>query len=63
MAVEGSELAVEAIASVLDNAGYPSTRCNDTGDNDGDVIEYFVISRSDKSDFMRTYKTSKKDQK
>lgn len=63
MAVEGPELAVEAIVSVLDNAGYLSTKCNDAGDSDGEVIEYFVINRSDKSDFMRTYKTSKKDRK
>jgi hypothetical protein len=60
MAVEGIASHVEAIASMMAVDGYQSTQCSDMGDNEGEVVEYFMIARTDKVDFMNTYKTHKK---
>lgn len=59
MAVEGAPEQVERITAELEINGYRSTKCSDVGDKDGEIIEYFMISRSDKKDFMDTYKSSK----
>jgi hypothetical protein len=56
MAVEGLEDAVAAIVIEMGLAGYPSTQCADVGDNDGEIIEYFMIARGDKIDFMNNYR-------
>jgi len=59
MAVEGCPAAVERITAELEMNGYNSTKCSDIGDKDGEVIEYFMIARCDKQDFMATYKAAK----
>lgn len=59
MAIEGVELAVEAIVKAMASEGYLSTKCAEFGDKDGEIIEYFVIGRSSKADFMATYKNFK----
>jgi len=59
MAIEGATSAVEAISKALETEGYISTNCADTGDNEGEIIEYFMISRADKSGFMSAYKLNK----
>lgn len=60
IAIEGNSSAVEAVCSALISAGYNSTQCADVGDNDGEIIEYFMIARADKADFLATYKQVKK---
>lgn len=59
MAVEGLEDSVAAIVKEMELAGYPSTQCADVGDNDGEIIEYFMIARANKADFMNNYKAAK----
>ena len=59
MALEGSTDAVEALVEALKAEGYPSTQCADVGDNEGEIIEYFVIQRQNLADFKQTYKTLK----
>jgi len=59
MAIEGPSELVETISKALEAEGYASTKCSDEGDNDGEIIEYFMISRTNKADFMHTYKTAK----
>jgi len=59
MAIEGAENAVAAIVGAMRKEGYYSTQCADVGDADGEIVEYFMIARADKSDFMSTYKLHK----
>jgi hypothetical protein len=59
MAVEGIESAVAAIVEAMRREGYPSTQCADVGDADGEIVEYFMIARANKSDFMAAYKLHK----
>jgi len=57
MAIEGDANKVDAIAKELENAGYPSTKCSEY--NDGNLCEFFMISRSHKADFMVEFKAAK----
>lgn len=59
MAIEGVEAAVEAIVKAMASEGYLSTQCAEFGDKDGEIVEYFVIGRANKADFMNTYKMCK----
>ena len=59
MAIEGHQEAIQAIKDGLEASGYPSTDCADYGDNDGDLIEYFMISRSSVADFRSCYRNIK----
>jgi hypothetical protein len=59
MAIEGPTAQVAAIAAQLQSAGYPSTNCSEVGDNDGEMVEFFSISRADKADFTAQYKLAK----
>lgn len=59
MAIEGTESKVQLIVELMKNEGYYSTQCAEYGDKDGELIEYFMISRADKSDFLKTYKNFK----
>jgi hypothetical protein len=63
MAIEGEASAVEIMSGLLSADGYTSTQCAEIGDKEGEIIEFFVISRSDKSDFMQVYKSLKKGKK
>jgi hypothetical protein len=59
MAIEGNAYSVELISKAMVDNGFPSTQCADIGDKDGEIIEYFMISRANKKDFMNIYKTNK----
>lgn len=59
MAIEGTEAKVEEIVKLMQAEGFYSTQCSEYGDNDGDIIEYFMISRADKKDFLSSYKSFK----
>jgi hypothetical protein len=59
MAIEGSADSVAIIADMLADDGYPSTQCAESGDKEGEIVEFFVISRSDKADFLQAYKLIK----
>jgi hypothetical protein len=59
MAIEGHADSVELLSEAMVANGYPSTQCADIGDKDGEIIEYFMIARADKKDFMNTYKSNK----
>ncbi len=59
MAIEGEESKVAQIVEAMQNEGYYSTQCADIGDKDGEIIEYFIIARNDKKDFVQTYKSFK----
>jgi hypothetical protein len=59
MAIEGKESKVAQIVEAMQSEGYYSTQCADMGDKDGDIIEYFIIARNDKKDFVETYKSFK----
>ena len=59
MAIEGEETKVAQIVEAMKNEGYYSTQCADIGDKDGEIIEYFMIDRNDKKDFVQTYKSFK----
>lgn len=59
MAVEGREERVAQIAAQLKTAGYPSTSCSERGDTVGEIVEFFMIDRADKSDFLAKYKAFK----
>lgn len=59
MAVEGAEQALYAITQYLKDSQYLSTNCQEMGDKDGDIIEFFVISRTDKPHFMKLFKIAK----
>ncbi len=61
MAIEGNAYRLQLLSTAMVENGFPSTQCADTGDKDGEIIEYFIISRADKKDFMSTYKLNKKD--
>lgn len=60
MAIEGVADSVNVVSAAMKEAGYPNTQCSEIGDADGEIIDYFMISRSDKSDFMANYKKYKK---
>ena len=59
MAIEGHQDAIQAIKDGLEASGYPSTDCADYGDNDGDLIEYFMVSRSSVVDFKGCFRCIK----
>ena len=59
MVIEGKESKVAQIVEAMQSEGYYSTQCADMGDKDGDIIEYFIIARNDKKDFVETYKSFK----
>ncbi len=59
MAIEGNAYSVELLSKTMVDNGFPSTKCADIGNKDGEIIEYFIISRADKKDFMNTYKSNK----
>lgn len=59
MAIEGSEAKVAQIVTAMQGEGYYSTQCADMGDKDGEIIEYFMIARNAKADFVQTYKSFK----
>ena len=59
MAIEGAEDAVATLTKAMSFNGYASTQCAEYGDKDGEIIEYFMIARTDKADFMSTYKANK----
>jgi hypothetical protein len=59
MAIEGVEAKIAQIVEAMQSEGYYSTQCADVGDKDGEIIEYFVIARADKKDFVQTYKSFK----
>ena len=61
MAIEGKAYSVELLSNAMVDNGFPSTQCADIGDKDGEIIEYFMISRADKKDFMNTYKANKEE--
>lgn len=59
MAIEGEQHCVEQIVEAMKSEGYYSTQCSEYGDKDGDMIEYFIIGRGNKNDFVQTYKSFK----
>jgi hypothetical protein len=59
MAIEGGADAVEAISDALSGSGYASTNCAEVGDKEGEIVEFFVIARSDKAEFISFYKSFK----
>ena len=59
MAIEGEENSLNVLVNALSENGYASTKCSDIGDKEGEIIEYFMIARQNKKDFMLTYKTLK----
>lgn len=59
MAIEGAVEEVNRIAAQLKTADYPSTNCEELGDKDGNMVEFFMISRSNKPDFLMQYKKAK----
>ena len=59
MAIEGEENSLNVLVNALSKNGYESTKCSDIGDKEGEIIEYFMIARENKKDFMLTYKTLK----
>lgn len=59
MAVEGAQERVEKIAAYLKTIGYPSTNCSERGDKDGDIVEFFMIDRADKADFLAGYNSAR----
>jgi hypothetical protein len=61
MAIEGNAYSVELLSKTMVDNGFPSTQCADIGDKDGEIIEYFMIARADKKDFMNTYKANKQE--
>ena len=61
MAIEGNAYSVELMSTAMVNNGFPSTNCADIGDKNGEIIEYFIIARADKNDFMNTYKLNKEE--
>jgi len=61
MAIEGNAYSVELLSKTMVDKGFPSTQCADIGDKEGEIIEYFMIARADKKDFMNTYKSNKQE--
>jgi hypothetical protein len=59
MAIEGGADAVEAISDALSGSGYPSTNCAEVGDKEGEIVEFFVIARANKAEFISFYKSFK----
>lgn len=59
IAIEGNAYSLEFISKAMACNGYPSTQCADIGDKEGTIIEYFMIARTDKKDFMNKYKLNK----
>ena len=56
MAVEGVEDVVQGVAQGLEASGFPSTACSDYGDKMGEVIEYFMVNRSEVSEFKAIFR-------
>jgi hypothetical protein len=58
MAIDGQESEVRKVEQVLD-LYFKNTMCEEDGDNDGEISISYYIDRSEKKDFLRTYKESK----
>ncbi|HCI6749264.1 TPA: hypothetical protein NPP60_004933 [Klebsiella variicola subsp. variicola] len=59
MAVEGAEERCEKIVADLNDQGYPDTSCQEEGDNEGDIVIYFVIDRLEVANFRAAFRAAK----
>jgi hypothetical protein len=59
MAIEGAHEVIQVVRAGLESSGFPSTDCGDYGDKDGDIIEYFMVSRSDLPEFKMHFRSLK----
>ena len=58
MVIEGYPSQVERVSKFMGDNHFKSTQCSDLNP-DGTMADFYVISRSEKSDFMLTYKEAR----
>lgn len=59
MAIEGAQDEIRVVRCGLESSGFPSTDCGEYGDKEGDIVEFFMVRRSDLPEFKMHFRSLK----